>query len=108
MKGNNTINSETVLAWVKRVEVQRVQAAVMSSITETKEFDRIKVSKRYHKDAPKKTTQARVPMRQPCGYHGSRHPQDNGHHIGKRAGCHKTGHFKAVCKSRKAREGNEI
>ena len=38
VKVNNTINSETVLVWTKRVEAQRVQAAVMSSITETKEL----------------------------------------------------------------------
>ena len=48
MKADNTINSETVLAWAKRAELQRVQAAVISSIIETKEFDRIKVSKRFH------------------------------------------------------------
>ena len=75
MKVDNTINSVTVLVWAKRVEVQRAQAAVMSIITETKEFDRIEVSKRSHKDAPKKTTQARVAMRQLCGYCGSRYPK---------------------------------
>ena len=80
VKVNNTINSETVLLWAKRVEVQRAQVAVMSSITERKEFDRIKASKRSHKDAPKKTTQAKVPMRQLCGYCGSMHPQANAQH----------------------------
>ena len=74
VKVNNTINSESVLAWAKRVEAQRAQAAVMSSIIETKECDRIKVSKRSHKDATKIITQARVPLRQPCGYCGKRHP----------------------------------
>ena len=74
MKANNTINSETVLAWAKRVQAQRVHTTAMSSITEAKEFDRIKVSKRSHKDASKKTTEARVPMRQPCAYCRSRHP----------------------------------
>ena len=73
LKADNTINSETVLAWAKRVEVQRAQAAVMNRITETKEFDRIKMSKRFHKDGPKKNTLARAPTRQLCGYCRSRY-----------------------------------
>ena len=48
VKANNTINSKTVLVRAKRVEAQRAQAAVMNSITETKEFGRIKVSNRSH------------------------------------------------------------
>ena len=35
VNADNTINSETVLAWAKRVEAQREQAAVMSNITGT-------------------------------------------------------------------------
>ena len=61
VKVNNTINSETVLAWAKRVEMQRVHTTVISSITETKEFGRIKVSKRSHKDAPKKLHRQEYP-----------------------------------------------
>ena len=34
-----------VLVWAKMVEAQRAQAAAMSAITETKEFNKIKVSR---------------------------------------------------------------
>ena len=51
-KGNDTITSENILSWAKRVDMQRVQLAVMSTITETKEFDRVRVSKYPFKDSP--------------------------------------------------------
>ena len=45
VRGVDQITSGNVLAWAKRVEVQRAQAAVMSTITETKEFNKIIVSR---------------------------------------------------------------
>ena len=36
------ITSEQVLGWANIVEAQRAQSAVMDSLTETKEFDKIK------------------------------------------------------------------
>ena len=45
VRGDDQITSANVLAWAKRVEAQRAQAPVMSTITETKEFDKIKVSR---------------------------------------------------------------
>ena len=36
------MTSEDVLAWAKRVKVQRVQASILNDITETKTFDKIK------------------------------------------------------------------
>ena len=35
-----------LLAWVKRVEVQRAQAAILSDITESCQFDKIKMVQR--------------------------------------------------------------
>ena len=35
------ITSEEVLAWAKRTEVQRVQAAILNAITESHQFDKI-------------------------------------------------------------------
>ena len=49
-RGNDHITSGIVLTWAKRVEAQRVQAAVMNSIRESKEFDKIKVSRSLHKE----------------------------------------------------------
>ena len=39
-----------VLAWAKRVEVQGAQAAVLNTLTESRQFDKIKVSKRARED----------------------------------------------------------
>ena len=41
VKSDEQITSGNVLAWVKRVEAQMVQAAIMSAITKSKEFDQI-------------------------------------------------------------------
>ena len=35
-----------MLAWAKRVEAQRAQAAVLKTLTESKQFDKIKISKK--------------------------------------------------------------
>ena len=45
VSGDDQITSGNVQAWVKGVEAQRPWAAVMSTITETKEFNKIKVSR---------------------------------------------------------------
>ena len=66
-RGNDHITSGNVLAWAKSVEAQRVQASVMNSITESKEFDKIKVSRSMHKESPKRTAQSSTPARQVCG-----------------------------------------
>ena len=42
---NADITSEQVLGWEKRVEAQRTQSAIMDSLTETKEFDKVKIEK---------------------------------------------------------------
>ena len=39
---NKIMTSEQVLAWSKRVEAQRAQSAIINSLSETKDFDRIK------------------------------------------------------------------
>ena len=40
------MTSEDVLIWDKRVEVQRAQAAILSDITESQKFDKLKVAKK--------------------------------------------------------------
>ena len=52
-RSNDHITSGNVLTWAKRVEAQRAQADAMNSITEQKEFDKIKVSRTIHKESPK-------------------------------------------------------
>ena len=55
-KNGNHITSGGMLAWAKRVEVQKAQAAVLNSLTESKQFDKIKVSDKA------KDNKARAPV----------------------------------------------
>ena len=67
------ITSGGVLAWVKRVEVQRVEAAVLNTLTELRQFDKTNVLKKAKED----TTRALVGWTlqwQPCWYCGIVHP----------------------------------
>ena len=40
---NEQTTSEGVLVWAKRVEAQRAQATILSDITETCQFDKVKI-----------------------------------------------------------------
>ena len=44
-KDDDHITSGGVLAWTKRVEVQRAQAAVLNTITELRQFNKVKIAK---------------------------------------------------------------
>ena len=43
---NTEIMSENMLCWAKRVEAKKAQSAIMSSLTEAKEFDKCKIAKK--------------------------------------------------------------
>ena len=73
-KSNAHITSGNALAWAKRAVAQRTQGAVMNSITESKEFDKIKVSRSMCKDSPKTPTPSNTPLWQVCRYCSSSHP----------------------------------
>ena len=49
-KNNDHITRGGILAWAKRVEAQRPQAAVLNMVTESRQFDKIKISKRVKDD----------------------------------------------------------
>ena len=72
-KRNDTITIENILSWAMRLEVQRAHPAVMSTITETKEFDKIRISKYSYKDSPRRSTQSNMPSKQICKYCGNTH-----------------------------------
>ena len=40
------VSSEGMLTWAKRIEMQRAQAAILSNITESCQFDKIKVTQK--------------------------------------------------------------
>ena len=102
IKENGTIMSKNVLAWAKRVEVQRPQSAVMNSLTEVKKSDKIKVSKHTHKDSARRHTQTKMSIQQACRYCGSSHPPRQCLAYGKSCTeCGNIGHFRAVRRSRR-------
>ena len=108
-KGNDTITSENILSRAKRVEAQRAQSAVMSTITETKEFDKIRISKYAHKDSPRRSTQSSMSSKQICRYCCSTHPPRQCLAHGNMCmECSKIGHFQKVCRSRRTRAMNEV
>ena len=49
---NDKITSENVLSWAKRVEAQRAPSTIMNSLTEVKEFDKLKVIKEHTQGQP--------------------------------------------------------
>ena len=95
------MTSEDVLAWAKRVKVQRAKASMLNDITETKTFDRIK-------NAPEsKNTQGReskiaTHQRWACRYCGGGHTPRQSPAYGKMyAACGKMGHFRKLCRSKR-------
>ena len=64
-KNNDHITSGGVLAWAKRVEAQRAQAAVLNTLTESRQFDKIKLSTRI-KESGAKTLMHQSTQQQPC------------------------------------------
>ena len=48
--------SEGVLVWAKRVEAQRAQAAILNDITESHQFDRIKMAQKPKSSQDRHTT----------------------------------------------------
>ena len=72
---NTEMTNENMLCWAKRVEAQRVQSAIMTNLTEAKEFDKIKLTKNTYKDSPRRSSaQTSMPAKQTCKYCGSSHP----------------------------------
>ena len=102
------ITSGGVLAWVKRVEVQRAQAVVLNTLTELRQFNRRKVSK-WKKEDPARAPVGQTLQWQPCWYCGRVQPPRQCPVYGQMfMGCDKMGHFKKVCCSKRSRAVNEI
>ena len=98
-----------MLSWAKRVEAQRAQSPIINSLTEAKEFDKLKVLTITHKDSPRRHTQTKTPTKQTCRYCGHSHLQRQCLAYGKTyTECCKIGHFRVVCRSRRARAMNEV
>ena len=97
-----------ILAWAKRVEKQKVQAAVLDMLTESRQFDKVKISKRPKEDNARALV-GQMLQQQPCLYCGGLHMLRQCLAFGKTCmGCGKTRHFKKVCCRRRERVVNEI
>ena len=107
-KNVDHIMSGGLLAWAKRVEAQRAQAAVLNMLVESRQLDKIKISKTV------KENRTRTPMHQstpwqPCRYCGGTHqPRQCPAYSKACIECNKIGHFQKVCHSRKNRVINEM
>ena len=64
---NVEVTSEKVKCLARRVEVQRTQSVIINSLTETKEFDKLKIMKVTYKGSPRiQSTHIKIPTKQTC------------------------------------------
>ena len=104
-RDDDQITSKSVLAWAKRVNAQRAQAAVLNTIMELRQFDKVKVVKKPREDSTRHPLDLMAQWH-PCRYCGRIHMLRQCPAYGKMCvGCGKTRHFKKVCQSRRDREG---
>ena len=106
---NTEITSKNMLCWAKGVEAQRALSVIMSSLTEDKEFDKVKITKTSYKDNPRRSSAPKtMPTKQTCGNCGSSHPLRQCLAYGKKCTeCNKVNHFRVVCRSRRTRAMND-
>ena len=71
-RNDDHITSGGVLAWAKRVEVQRVQAAVFDMLTDSRQFNKVKYQK-GQKQTMLELQLVRCHQQQPCQYCGRLH-----------------------------------
>ena len=69
------VTSEQVLVWAKKVGVQRAQSTIITCLSKTKEFEKIKTIKMGQRHNLRKLqTCAKTPIKQSCGYCGDSYP----------------------------------
>ena len=72
-KNNDHITCGGALAWAKGVEVQRGQATVLNTLTESRQFDKMKISKKVKDDKIRTPVHQTTPQ-QLCRYCGGDSP----------------------------------
>ena len=89
--------------------MHRAQFSIMNSLTEAKEFDKLKIMKNTHKDSPRRQTQTKMPGKQMCRYYGNIHPLRQCSAYRKTCTeCSKICHSRAVCRSSRTRAMKEM
>ena len=90
------ITSEGVLVWAKRVEAQRAQASIFNNITESHQFDRIKMAQKPKSSQARETTNT-TSQRWLCTYCSGIHMPRQCPAYGKMCTRYrKMGHFRKV------------
>ena len=108
MLDTSSVTSKQVFAWTRRVEAQRMQAAMPDSLKETKDFDAIRLQKTGQKQnrLHQKNKRTDHHPKQKCKYFGSSHSPKQCPAYGKMSGgCGKINTFWAVCRSKDSRRG---
>ena len=93
--------SKDMLVWARRIEAQWAQAAILSDITESQKFDKVKMVQKTKARQDIETT-CQAHHKWPCKYCGGSHAPRQCPAYGKMcASCGQIGHFKKVCRSRR-------
>ena len=89
---------------------QRAQPAIMKSLTDTREFNKLKIIKGAPKYSPRRpSAHVKVPARQMCSYCDSSHAPRQCLAYGKKcADCSKISHFRGVCRSKRTTAVNDV
>ena len=72
-KNDDHIKSGGMLAWAKRIEAQRAQVAVLNTLIESRQFDKVEISKKP-KDDITRAPVSQTAKQQPCRYCGGETP----------------------------------
>ena len=100
--------SKGVLAWAIRVEVQWVQAAILSYIVETHQFEKVKLNPKPRNNQVRQMA-GMTGQRRQCMYCGGIHMPRPCPAYGKMCtGCRKNGHFRKVCQSKRDHVVHEL
>ena len=97
--------SEQVLVLAKRVELQRVQSAIINNLSETEGFDKMKIVRCEQRQTGRKLhTHIKTPAKQNCSYFGSSHlPRQCLAYSKKYTDSGKISHIREVCRSTRGR-----
>ena len=97
---STAVTSEQVLVWAKRVDAQRAQSTIITCLSKTKEFDKVKAIKGGQRHNLSNQTHVKTPVKQSGSYCGSSHPPRQ--YLACRKKCTECGkmrHFREVCRS---------
>ena len=84
------------------------QAVVLNTLTKSRQFDKIKISKKVKDDKPRAPVN-QTTQQQPCRYCGGIHQLRQCPAYSKMCvECGKVGHFRKVCHSRRSKVVNEM